>query len=325
MYNEIITSSYKTEADMVTFRMIEYMIALSEEGSFSRAAQRLYISQPALSQAIRRAEEELGVPLLEKGSHRLRLTPEGELFLREGRDLYSRREAMVRRLRELGGARKATLRFGISPFYSKYYLPLVQPYFARNFPDATIQVTEEISVNIEQMVLEDQLDIGFVPREPENPRLHYEVLHVEEILLAVPSESPVHVYAIPSLDLPRIDLKHLSREPFVALKPIQKFSAMQARLFADARFTPRIVHETMNWDSVNALAAAGIGSGFVPEMLRNVTFYGRTPCYYRLENQHVTRDYAAIWKKGGQPPALATQLMELFRSNLARLREQPLP
>ena len=63
---------------MISFRMIECLIALSEEGSFSQAARRLYISQPALSQAIRRTEQELGVTLLEKGTHRLHLTPQGE-------------------------------------------------------------------------------------------------------------------------------------------------------------------------------------------------------------------------------------------------------
>ena len=90
---------------MVTFRMIEYLIALSEEGSFSLAAERLYISQPALSQAVRRMEQELGVTLLEKGTHRLRLTPEGILMVREGRDLIARRDAMEHRMQELGGAR----------------------------------------------------------------------------------------------------------------------------------------------------------------------------------------------------------------------------
>ncbi|MBQ9301097.1 MAG: LysR family transcriptional regulator [Clostridia bacterium] len=306
---------------MVSFRMIEYLIALSEEGSFSLAAERLYISQPALSQAIRRMEQELGVTLLEKRTHRLRLTPEGTLMVREGRDLIARRDAMEHRMQELGSAHKATLHFGISPFYSKYYLPLVQPYFARNFPDARIQVTEEISVAIEQLLLEEKLDIGFLPREPENPRLAYEVLHTEEILLAVPADSPINVFAIPSPDLPRIELRHLAGEPFVALKPIQKFSTMHENLFRQTGFAPRIIHETMNWDTVNALAAAGIGSGFVPEMLRHVTFYGRAPRYYRLEGQYAARDYAAVWKKGAPPPALALQLMELFRSNLAQLTQ----
>ena len=304
---------------MISFRIIEYLIALYEEGSYSKAAERLYISQPALSQAIRRAEQEVGVPLLEKGTHRLRLTPQGELLLREGRDLVARRDAMVHRLQEMDDSRKTVLRFGISPFYSKYYLPLVQPYFAHNFPDVRIQVTEEISVAIEQMVLDGELDFGFVPREPENPHLTYEVLHTEEILLAVPADSPVNVFAIPSPGLSHMELRHLSGEPFVILKPIQKFNTMHESLFREAGFSPRVVHETMNWDTVNALAAAGIGSGVVPEMLRHVTFYGRAPRYYRIEGQHTMRDYAAVWKKGAQLPVLAVQLMELFRSNLTLL------
>lgn len=306
---------------MLTFRLLECLSALAEEGTFSRAAQRLYISQPALSQAVRRAEEDLGAALIVRGTHRVRFTPAGELLLREGRDLLARRDAAQQRVRALSGARSGTLRFGISPFYSKYYLPLVQPYFARHFPDVHIRFVEEISVTIEQMVLDGQLDIGFVPREPENPHLTYERLHTEEILLAVPPDSPVNIYAVPSPDLPRMALSHLAGEPFVALKPVQKFSAMRARLFEQAGFTPRIVHETMNWDTVNALAAGGVGCGFVPEMMRSVTANSRAPRYYRLEGQAVTRDYCAVWKKGGRPSPLAAQLMALFRANLSRLRK----
>ena len=307
---------------MITFRILEYLVALADEGSYSRAAERLFISQPALSQAIRKAEMDIGVELLVKGTHNLRFTPAGELLLQGGRELLARRDALGQRMRDLSAAHRGSLRFGISPFYSKYYLPLVQPYFARHFPDVRIQVVEEISVTIEQMVLDDQLDIGFVPMEPENPRLSYELLHTEEILLAVPPDSPVNVYAIPSPDLPRIDLRHFEGEPFVSLKPVQKFHSMSRRLFERAGFSPVVVHETMNWDTVNALAAGGVESGFVPEMLRNVTLFSRAPRYYRLEGQNATRAYSAAWKKGSRPSPLALQLMELFRNNLSLLNRQ---
>ena len=76
----------------MTFKLMEYVIAVSEEGSFSRAAQRLFISQPALSQSIRRAEEALGAEFFQRDTHTVRLTAAGELLVREGRELLRQRE-----------------------------------------------------------------------------------------------------------------------------------------------------------------------------------------------------------------------------------------
>ena len=79
----------------MTFKTIEYMLAILEEGGFSRAAQRLYISQPALSQAIRKAEEEIGTPLFVRDTRSIHLTAAGELLVREGRELIKQRDDLV--------------------------------------------------------------------------------------------------------------------------------------------------------------------------------------------------------------------------------------
>ena len=107
---------------MITFRILEYLVALADEGSYSRAAERLFISQPALSQAIRKAEMDIGVELLVKGTHNLRFTPAGELLLQGGRELLARRDALGQRMRDLSAAHRGSLRFGIEswrePFLS---------------------------------------------------------------------------------------------------------------------------------------------------------------------------------------------------------------
>ena len=146
----------------MTFKIIEYVIAVSEEGSFSRAAQRLFISQPALSQSIRKAEIALGAEFFVRDTHAVRLTAAGELLVREGRELLRQREDLKLRLAGLSAARHDYIRLGISPFYSKYYLPAVLPYFSRHFPSVHLEITEEISVKLEQQVIDGKLDLCFV-------------------------------------------------------------------------------------------------------------------------------------------------------------------
>jgi len=303
----------------MTFKLMEYVIAVSEEGSFSRAAQRLFISQPALSQSIRRAEEALGAEFFVRDTHTVRLTAAGELLVREGRELLRQREDLKLRLSGLSAARHDYIRLGISPFYSKYYLPAVLPYFSRHFPSVHLEITEEISVKLEQQVIDGKLDLCFVPLVPENPRLSYEVIHMEEILLAVPRESPVNAHAMPSPGLPYIDLRYLANEPFIALKSIQKFNDMSNRLCQEAGFKAQIVYETLNWDTVNMLAGSGIGVGFVPDLLASRPSAEDGPVYYRLMDQDARRPYTVACKKGTTLSPLARQLVEIFRNNIPQL------
>lgn len=302
----------------MTFKTIEYVIAVHDAGSFSRAAQNLFISQPALSQAISKAEKELGVEFFMRDTHTVRLTAAGELLVREGRELLRQRSELKTRISGLSAARNETIRLGISPFYSKYYLPAVLPYFSRYFPSVRLEITEEISVVLEQQVIDGLLDLCFVPLRPQNPRLSYEVIHVEEILLAVPKDSPVCAHATPSPGLPYIDLRFLENEPFIGLKSIQKFNDMSAQLCARAGFKPRVIYETLNWDTVNLLVGSGIGVGFVPDVLLNHLTGERSPQYYHLLGLDALRPYAVACKKGTELSPLARQLVEIFRNNIQR-------
>ncbi|MEG0271333.1 MAG: LysR family transcriptional regulator, partial [Clostridia bacterium] len=208
---------------MITFRQIECVQAIYDTGSLSKAAQKLFVSQPALSQSLKKLETELGALLFDRATQPLKLTAAGEIFVREGRELLLQREQMTNRLCAHTSTRNETLRLGISPFYSKYYLPILYPYMAQHYPTVQLKITEAISIELEALTLEDQIDLCFVPSEPQNPKLQYETVCVEEILLAAPPHSRLERYAIPSTGLPYIDLKQTAGENYIILKPEQKF------------------------------------------------------------------------------------------------------
>lgn len=298
-------------------RAVEYVIAIAEEKCYTRAAEKLFISQPALSQYIKKLENTLNVQIFQRRGQTLTLLPAGEILIRDGRKILEMQEHMLSQIEDLSKARKEIIRFGISPFYSKYYLPRVLPQFSKLYPHIKLQITEEISVGLEASTLEGDLDFCLVPEYPQNPALAYETVCMEEIYIAIPPHHPINSKALPSTGTPYLNLKHLVGEPFVMLKPKQKFAHMCSRILEQAGITPNVVYETLNWDTVNIMVANGIGVGFVPEVLIRSSLVDKRPVYYRIADMDITRTYAVAYPKRRTPPYPAKQLIELFITMLS--------
>ena len=192
-------------------KMLSYIIAVSEEKTISQAARSLFISQPALSQSIKKAEDELGVKLFTRMGNTLALTSSGEVVVQEGRKLLQGREYLLTRLARLAEKHREVLRFGVSPFYSKYYLPGVYTYYARHLPDIKLEIIEKISVELEEDVVRGDLDFCFVPAYPARPELTYRTVSIEEILLGVPpTPTPFPPPACPTSTCPACETSRSS-------------------------------------------------------------------------------------------------------------------
>lgn len=286
----------------MNIRSFQYFITISEKPTLSAAAESLYISQPALSQQIRKIEEEVGAELFIRKGHTMRLTPAGEAFLLCSRRILQFYEAMQREVKMLSVAEKDTVHMGISPFYSQHYLPKILPPFLQQHPQINVDIVEENSVNLESKLLKGELDFCALPLYPKNELLEYETIYHEKILLAVPRNHPINSGypsdAIQNKAYPSIDLALMKNEPFIGLKKIQKFSAIGLRLCEEAGFVPRTICETMNWETVHLMIASGLGVGFVPEiMIGSIVDPEICPCYYQLSSP-VYRDYALVHRPG---------------------------
>ena len=300
----------------ITFKQIEFVLAIAEAGSLSKAAQKLYISQPALSQTLKKLESELGTPLFERAGQSMKPTPAGKILLADGQEIINDRQRMVFRLRAQASVETSTLRLGISPFYSKYYLPIIYPYMSQRYPSVRLLVTEAISIELEALTADGEIDLCFVPSEPQNPKLQYETVCMEEILLAAPAESRLNKFATPSTGLPYIDLKHTAEENYIILRPEQKFSALNTVLLSLVSPSPNIIFQTLNWDTVHFLIASGMGVGFIPEVLYGNAPTGTRPYYFRIANQKTVRVYAAAYRKNTVLSPVARSMVDVFRTSV---------
>lgn len=301
----------------MNIRSFQYFITISEKPTLSAAADALYISQPALSQQIRKIEEEVGAQLFIRKGHTMTLTPAGEAFLLCSRRILQFYEAMQREVKMLSVAEKDTVHMGISPFYSQHYLPKILPPFLQKYPHINVDIVEENSVNLENKLLKGELDFCALPLYPKNELLEYETIYHEKILLAVPRDHPINssypADALISRTYPSIDLALMKNEPFIGLKKIQKFSAIGLRLCEEAGFVPRTICETMNWETVHLMITSGLGVGFVPEILiGNIIDPEICPCYYQLSSP-VYRDYALVHRPGAILSEAANTLQESLR------------
>lgn len=293
-------------------KSIEYFITIVETGSFTKAAETLYISQPALSQQIKKLEDHVGAKLFDRSKHSAELSQAGILFLQEGRRIVQIYNQVVQRISQLEHPTEEVIRFGISPFYSRYYLPALLPPLINAHPTLRYEVTENYSFVIEKALIEGKLDFCMVPLLPKNPMLVYEPIYRETILLAVPKDSPVNQFAYSVNGIDYIDLKDVRQEPFIALKPIQKISEYSLHLCEQAGFSPTIICETMNWDTLNKLVSTGLGVGFVPDLLIDQLEEDIRPRYYHLLPD-AQRIYTIAYRQGDTLSSSALVMVEVFR------------
>ena len=156
-------------------------------------------------------------------------------------------------------------------------------------------------MELEEMALKDEVDFSLIPLP-----LHYadslecRILQQEQILFAIPSSNPLRYRLKTSLssDYPFIDLSDAKNEPFIFLKPYQRFYHAGMELCKTAGFTPNILYELTNWDAINALIGGGMGVGFVSELVTNrIQKNSHPPVYCRILNLDTTRSYGVVYKR----------------------------
>ena len=286
----------------MNIRCFQYFITISQMPTLSAAADALYISQSALSQQIKKMEEEIGASLFTRQGHTTELTPAGKAFLLYSRQIVHFYEAMRHEVMMLNVMEKDTVHMGISPFYSQHYLPHILPNFLRQYPQINVDIVEEFSVNLEDKLIKGELDFCTLPLYPKNDLLEYETIYHEEIFLAIYRNHPVNIgypsNPIKDGNYPTIDLSLMKNESFIGLKKVQKFTAIGLRLCEEAGFQPKTICETINWETVHMMIASGLGVGFIPKILiGTIKDPTVTPCYYKLSSP-VYRDYALVRRPG---------------------------
>jgi LysR family transcriptional regulator, hydrogen peroxide-inducible genes activator len=290
------------------FRQLQYAIQIAAERNFSRAAEKLHIAQPSLSQQLSKLEKELGVLLFKRSTNSVELTHAGSVFVNKAQEIVDMTEQLRREMEDMADLRKGRLVVGSLQITGSHVLPNVLPAFRAAYPDIEVVLVEETTKRLEELAASGGTDVSLLSLPLTEPSLAYRPIIEEEICLAVPPDHP-----LASGKKKAVPIGDLRDEPFILLKKGQGFRAIATRLCLDAGFEPRVVFESGNIDTVQALVAAGMGIAFVPRMITRSDWHGRSPVFLSLAG-HPCRTLVIAYRKGRYLSNAAEAFIETFMS-----------
>jgi DNA-binding transcriptional LysR family regulator len=285
-------------------RHLRYFVAVAEELHFSRAAQRLLISQPPLSQQIKDLEREVGTMLLMRTRRRVELTEAGRAFLKDAKDILSRVEVATKSAQRAAQGHEGRLVVGYMAFAAIELLPRALQAFGRQFPH--VEVVPERMVSIEQAraLREKRIDIGLVCTPFPKTGLEIEVVLREPLVVVLPRN---HKFA----RLQRIPLRSLAGEILIFTCRVSD-AAYLAQITKICRFVgvEMIVREAHDEDAILPMVAAGLGICLVPTSARTLRHDG--VLFRELADCQGQIELAVAWRKQ-DTSALVRNFVRLIR------------
>ncbi|MDB5928773.1 MAG: LysR family transcriptional regulator [Polaromonas sp.] len=249
-------------------RHLRYFVSVAELGSVSRAAEKLFIAQPALSAQIRQLEEEVGAALFVRLPRGVRLTPAGESFLVDARAILARAQQAAVRAREKQSGQRATLRLGLVPTATHSVLPGLLRRVREAGLAAHIEAREMITSRQLQALRNDEIDLGLGrPDGDSTPSVAVSAID-DPYCLAVPLGHPLAFGSEP------LALRRAAHEHFVGFSRYREVDYFDrtAALCQESGFAPDIRHEAGQFVNVLALVACGLGVAIVPASAATLPF-----------------------------------------------------
>lgn len=239
---------------------LRYFVAVAQEGSFTAAASRLYLSQPSLSVQIRKLEQDVGARLFERTSRQVVLTAAGSALLEHARVALDQLERGRARVAEVSGLREGEVRVGVLPSIGARMLPDVLAGFRRAHPQVEVRIVEhDVSREFEQLVRSGELDLAVTRLPLTLTGLCTDVLVREPMLLLVPAG---HRLAGPG----EATLADLAGEDLVGMRAGYGLRDLADQLLAEAGVRPRMVLETGQLAILHGMVAAGMGVALLPRL-----------------------------------------------------------
>lgn len=298
-------------------RQLQYAIQIAAERNFSRAAEKLHIAQPSLSQQLSKLEKELGVLLFHRNTNSVELTHAGAAFIAQAQKIIDATEQLKQEMADISNTRTGKVVVGSMPITGSHVLPHVLPAFQAQYPDIEIVLVEDTSADLEKLTANGQTDFSLLSLPLHEQSLAYETIIEENIVLAVPKN---HILsALTSCNPAKLirieDLKH---EPFIVLKKGQGFRQIAIELCQQAGFTPRIVFESSNMETIQSLVAAGMGIAFVPEFIARAKRSEFIPTYLPIEDTTPKRTLVIAYRKGRYLSKAAEAFIQVFKDTMLK-------
>lgn len=284
-------------------RHLRYFAAVAETRHFGRAAERLHIAQPALSQAVRQLEKELGTALFTRTTRHVSLTPAGEFLHQEATRVLGAVEDSVRGVRRIADGRLGLVRVAFTGTAAFTQLPRIARAVKRDLPGVALEIHADLLTPAQTAgLLDGSLDLGVLRPPVSGDGLALRTIEIEPLVLAAPDDHPLATE-------PVVTMADLRTEEFILFA--DSHSAVNdavLRSCNEAGFAPRKEHEAPGTAALLALVAAGLGIALVPASVRAVPLAG---VVFRDVVDSASVELACAWRKDTTSPLVHSVLESL--------------
>ena len=309
------------------YRYIEKVAALR---SISKAAQELYISQPALTRIISNLEKELGVMLFNRSVIPLQLTYAGERFLEESRRILDIDEALRKELQEISETKRGTLSIGANYAANALWLPHILPVFHREYPGINVNIFQQSSPLFEMDLLKGSIDLAFTSQSALSKDLTYVYLSSARLLTFIPRNSPIlrgRDVSYNSLDhILTVSPEELDHQDFVLLHPSEGMGYTISKMMEENGIQPNHIMYAPNIVACYRLAAAGMGITFSTPYSTRYTLPGAVPVIAQLSTGAVYEQNAIAYLREKTLSTVEQRFIDLAQQKISsHPLLQPLP
>src|SRR5580698_2722351 len=285
---------------------LQVFLTVAKEQSFSRAAEKLYRTQPAVSIVIRKLEESVGQPLRGRGARQVKLTDAGTLLRDYAERLLNLRDEIQKGMEDLGNLGRGELRLGVNESSIHALLPTLARY-RKLYPGVKLVMLRTLSRDIPQEVLNYRLDLGTVSYVPEDAKLAAVEILQDELTFVVP---PKHKLARRR----SVDIKELGEETFIAHNVESPYRSRVIQLFEKHRTPLRRDVEMPTIESIKRFVQMGMGVAIVPRMCVHWEIEHGWLKEIKIRQLNMPRHLYIISRRGARLPHTATEFMRLLKS-----------
>lgn len=239
---------------------LQYFIEVTNFGSFSRAADHLFITQPTISKMIKNLETELGVVLFDRSRKQVTLTDAGKTILEQAKLIDRAFKNLEMELENLHGLKKGHIRIGMPPIFDAHFFLQIMGGFHEKYPGITYQLVEEGSKKIEEDVNNNLLDVGVIVLPTKDEFFEHFSFMKEDLKLILPESHPF-------ANRGAVNLAELASESFILLN---KDFVLNDRIISacnKAGFHPHIISESTQWSFIEEMVACKLGISLLPESI----------------------------------------------------------
>ena len=294
-------------------KQFRYVITLAREGTFSRAADALNITQPSLSQYIKKIETEVGLPLFDRTNGDVRLTDAGRVYMETARQILDLEHQMENSLLDIAEKREGSLVVGAASYRAAGMLPTVAAAFQKRYPGIHLSVREGTTAELVEGMEHGEYDLALTLLPIDERLFRWEKVMEEELILAVPES----FQALPAVQrgdrrYPAVDAGVLERQSFVMLTETQYMQKQLRSILIDRKLRVKAAAIVKSLTAQIEMVKAGVGMALMPSGIErfckddSVTFYSFTADLPK-------REVVVMWRKDRQLSEVAQELKKVIR------------